>query len=561
MHKTKNKSLSQKKKYRKLIFDMFTKIKNNSNSKKISHYFSHRKLTFLLLGLLVFINYVSYMHAFNFFFMHDDLAMLWSSTYNPADFFLSTVGPNGILLTGVFHYLIFKLYAVFPSSFFWQCVGFSIRLINVVSVYFLLTELMPKRYAYMGALLLAAFAGGIESYTWHPATALAVMFSIVTFYFYFKFIRTQRYIFLFNSSICMLFAFLSYIGRAMGIVIFMFIFNILYMLFQRSNLTRSMQKKLLWINFILILVVLFIMHISPSQRSSVTIQIIVEGIKSPSIYFESMGNLLQIPYLKTVELGGLAQQSNVSLFIGIMVLILGIIISIYSYVKKSQWGFNVMIGVLWIYIMYIFNWFFGGGNTSTLVGSIHRYVSMSAIGVIIVTALLLQKVPKRFQVLVLIILLFLNIRFTQDILINEGSIRDKSIVEPIYKTIVEKTKDDNNVQFLVVDTPNKLKSFVVQGWMPYAFAYYKGLPKLSEFPIVFPDVNAANEWLCSGKDKRIAKEKLIGIVNYRQDQIISPSHIYSWHVEENGAISDHTDELRNTYDQCLQKDRPDIKTE
>lgn len=537
------------------------KKNENKQSEKFSSCFFHWRRSLLFVCVVLFINYLSYKPAFNFFFMHDDWAMLWSSKYNPADFFRSTVGPDGILLTGVFHYLIFRLYAVFPSSFFWQCIGFSLHTINAVLVYFLLTQLMPKRYAYMGAILSVAYAGGIEAYTWHPATALAVTFSIVTFYFYFKFIKTQRYVFLFSSFIGMFFAFLSYIGRAMGIIFFMFIFNILYLFFQRSNLKGSIQRQLIGVNVLLIIIVLFIMHISPAQRASPTIQIIVDGVKSPSVLFESIGNLLKIPYLKTEELGGLAQPSMVSLLLGIMVLVFGGIVGTYASIKRSQWGFNIMVGVVWIYSMYIFNWFFGGGNTTTLVGSIHRYVSMSAIGVTIITALLLQKIPKNFQVLVFILLLLLNIEATHSILVNEGTIRDRTIVEPIYNTIMEKTKNDNNVQFLVVDTPNKLKSFVVQGWMPYAFAYYKGLTQVPQLPTVFPDTDSAKEWLCSGKTRQIDIQKIIGVVNYRNDSIILPSHIYAWHVDENGEMSDHTDELRSTYEQCLQKSTVNAKME
>lgn len=501
-----------------------------------------------LIILVLLLNYLSYKEAFGYFFWRDDWAFLWSSKYNPSDFYHTTVGAYWFVRTGLFNMLFAQLHSILDNSFQWQLIGFSLKVINSFIFYFFVKQIVKRKdLAYAGAIIFSSYAGGIEAYTWHLPTGLVITFLLLAVLNYLKY--TEKFVikhfFLFLIFISL--AFLSFVGRVMGVFPILFLWNIL-ICFKVKNSEKV--KKLLLINVFLVLCVFVIGRFMPSYTVNPFVYL-VESLKHIEIYFESIGNLIKVPFIENQELGGLAAPNLLSFSLGVIGLLSIIPLFIKFVVTKKDRYIYLLMSIIWIYGFYIFNWLYGGGDVTTLVGSVHRYLSISGVGVIMLTILIIDFTPRSFRTVIVAILIVVNIVHANKINTSEGSVRYKQIVEPIYQEILRKTNKSQDVDVLIVDTPNKLKSFVVLGWLPYTYAYYTGLRETTKFPAVFPDWDSAIQWACSPIDKKKEIEVRLGVVNYRNIYKVDLNKLFAFRLEVNGKITDQTDNFRDRVKSCI----------
>lgn len=520
---------------------------------------AHKYIPYLFYCLFLFLVVrSSYGNALDFYFWKDDWAWLWSSNYNPQDFYRSTVGETWIVRTGLFMrpYVLY-FHKVIQDSTTWQTIGLILKFVNsLLFFFFTYTITKDKRLSVAGSFIFASYSGGVESYTWHKLNAFVTSFTLLGFAFYARFIeaimaaRPKNNFALMQFILAFCFfalAFASYMGRAAGLVPVLVFWSFLE--FIRKDIKKETRKKILFATVIMVASYFFLIRVvSLVQPHSVGyFQTVITSIP---IFFGIVGNLLRNPLFKIDEFGYLATPDKLSYFLGYGVFFAGLIIGlIYIFRRNINLRFLVLF-IGWIYLFYFPNWVFGGGGVTTLISSGHRYFALAGVGVIALGVTILKYIDQRIVVLICLLLVALNLKYSNYLISLESSVRNRYLVEPIYQKLNEKMASDDRVQLIVIDTPNILKSFVVAGWYPYTFAYYNGLTEVTEFPVVIPYWDYGVTWICGDENKKNEIQGTGGFVDYQNLPMLDPEHVYAWSLSENGNLTNKTEALRNVTRSC-----------
>lgn len=250
----------------------------------------------------------------------------------------------------------------------------------------------------------------------------------------------------------------------------------------------------------------------------------------------------------------MAGLTRLSYILGYGLLAAGLVIGVKYLLKPTERRLYSLLFIGWIFLFYITNWIFGGGGVYTILSSGHRYLALSAVGVIALVSVILSSLPKRKVLIFSLILIVLNLRYSSYLIGLESLVRDRDKIIPIHREIMTKVSDDESVRFLLIDTPNRLKSFLAGGWFPYTFAYYRGLSDISDFPTVFSFWQSGLDWLCAKNDiEKDAIAHLEGVSDYQKGKTFTVDDIYAWSVSEDGKITDRTETLRQDYQECMNR--------
>jgi len=507
----------------------------------------------LLLFGIFYLCKKSYGNAFDFYFWKDDWAWLWSANYNPEDFYHTTVGGTWLVRTGVLMRLyVLKLHRLIQDSYQWQVAGFCLKCINSILFYFFIKSITKKKYlAVIGAFLFASYSGGIESYTWHKLNAVATGFVLLGFTFYHEFLRSlklTRFLISYFFFIC---AFLSYMGRAAGLVPVAIFWGLLEIVKKDSKLDKF--KVLLSVVVIALPYLLLIRIVTSVQKP--TNNFYIDVFKQYDIFFGIVGNLLKNPFVRIDELGYLANLDKLGFVLGLSLFILwGLIGLVYLRCRSEKLKYTLFF-IGWIYMFYFPNWIWGGGGVLTTLGSGHRYLAVAGIGVVTLWVLFISSLTSRNALIATLVLLVLNLSYSDHLISLESSVRNRYLVEPIYYELNKAMEEDDDVQLIVIDTPNKLKSFVAGGWYPYTYAYYKGLTDIKKFPVVIAFWEYAAQWVCSNPEQKDDMQAVGGFGDNRNLEYLDIEHIYAWYLDVDGKLDNKTDQIRQITKECQDKRR------
>lgn len=485
----------------------------------------------------------SFSVATEFFFWKDDWFLKWSALYNPNSFYK---GFNYWLL----RFPEFYLRVLITDSVIWQRIGLVMKFINSIIFYFFIQTLFKnKKMAVAGSMLYASYSGGMEIYTWAILNTLLIPIVLGGIIAFDKFLQTQKIRFLIGTGISFLLSNILYFGRTLGMIPFFLFWFALY----EMNSTKLNYKKLkISILFLLSTLSFFVLNFFAGFISGQNWkpQFFLEGLQQYPIFFASLGNLLRIPFSRHYEIGGLTEFSAISMWIGIGGLILCVVTtSLFTYTKRQVF-YWIAVFLSWAYFLYFFNWMYGGGGVSTLVGSAHRYLALSAMSLLIIWSLLLSYLRGKWFYVILFLLISMNLDYSHFIVGNDLKVRDRIKIESLYKEINQILDKDDDVQVLILDTPNELKSFVVQGWYPFTYAYYKGLSGTNKFPTIIAESEAGQKWICADKSEKQQIANMAGFVDYRNDTVLYKEHIYWFTISEDGNLKDRTLELYSNIQDC-----------
>lgn len=492
----------------------------------------------------------SYGQAFEFYFWKDDWAWLWSANYSPVDFYRSTIGEAWLVRTGLFmHPYVLILHRAIQDSSIWQLIGYSMKVVNSILFYFFVLAITKKRkFALIGSLLYASYSGGIESYTWHKLNALATAFILLAFTFYSKFLELYRFKYFLLFYIFSVLALFSYMGRSAGVASVAVFWGVLHL--WRKDIANANKKKIVFA-IIAIAVPFMILSYYVKSVDQSSKDYFAQIPPNLHLFFGIIGNLISNPFVHYQELGYLATVNTTSYFLGYGLFAIGLVLGIFYIIYRKKDHELYILAIGWIYLFYFPNWVFGGGGIYTIISSGHRYVSTAALGIVLLWVLLLSTIRSRKALLVVIMfLIILNLKYSQYLINSEGTLRNRNLVNPIYNTLHEKMKDNDNVELVVIHTPNYLASFVVGGWYPYTYAYYKGLDDIIEFPVVISNWQLALDWICADSDAKKAIQARGGFGNNRNLDTLDSERMYGFYLKENGELSDKTDALRAHYQEC-----------
>ena len=508
----------------------------------------------ILFIILVFIICrLSFGKAIESNFWKDDWAWLWSANFNPRDFYHTTVGRLWPVRTGLFMPIyVLELHKFIQDSYHWQIIGFLLKFLSSLIFACFIQSLTKKKYlAIIGALLFASYSGGIESYTWHKLNAVAVTFVLISVTMYAKFLDTYKRSHYFLFFLAATLSYLSYLGRAAGLIPFIILWNILeYIRIKEKKKRKSLviSSFLLFLPFVL--VVAFVKSIQPLSDNY-----LISSIKQHKLFFGNIGNLLKNPFVKVYELGYHTEIDLLGIILGYGLILVGIVFFVKYLITKSRYYQLISLFIFWIYFFYLPNWPYGGGGITILLGSGHRYLSTAGIGVVTLWLVIMQRFKKSHAIVISTVLVLINIDYSKHLISLESSVRNRHLTQPIYQELYEKMKDDEDIQLVVIDTPNELKSFVVGGWYPYTLAYYKGLTEVTQFPVVIPFWDHAVQWVCSDPSMKKEIQVVGGFGDNRSLDYLDIEHIYAWSLEVNGHLTDKTNIMRNITQKCQDERR------
>jgi hypothetical protein len=504
-----------------------------------------------LLVLIILLAILSFGNAKDFYYWKDDWVFLWSNKLNPAAFYYETGGgPFWFLKTGLLVEPYIRLYGLIDRELF-QILGLFIKIANAVIFYFFVYYLTKKKpLAVIGSLVHASYSGAIEMYTWHRETALAVSFVLLGLTFFSRFIDEKKLKYLLAEIFLFLVSFLIYPGRIVGLLPFLLVWNLLI-------LYKHRQPHIKWhlAGVIFISIAFFVCSVGKASVIGASLETLLgQALIYKENFFGCVGNLIRNPFYKFEELGGLVGMNSIqSVYIGYTFIFLLLLSYVLYLVKRKDSYLYFFVAITMIYAFYLPNWIYGGGGVVTLIGSTHRYFAVSASGVVLFITLFFQYFRKYNRTFLLVIVLFLNISFSRYVINQESTIRNKNLVEPIYKELNYQMKDDNNVELIVIDTPNYLKSFIVGGWYPYTYSYYRGVSELKNFPVVITFWEEAIAWVCANPEEKIKIRSVSGFANNRNLVKVNKDHAYAWSLSVEGKLTDRTDQLRQIITECQKK--------
>jgi len=183
-----------------------------------------------------------------------------------------------------------------------------------------------------------------------------------------------------------------------------------------------------------------------------------------------------------------------------------------------------------------------------MVGSAHRYAVGIGMGVVILIGLMLSKLSIPKQSLIFILLLIAFLKYSSYVVNIEGSLRHSNLVKPIYEKILDDTVHDPLPRALIVHTS---RSNLVTGWLPYVYAYFKGLANYADFPTVLANGDGALEWICAPDAERASIAAKYAAPDYQKPRPISTSNVYAWSIDSAGAIFNNTNGFREQVSKCI----------
>ncbi len=483
-----------------------------------------------------------------FYYWKDDWVYMWVNKYKPEVIFneFGTSGKGWEIKSGVFMLPYARLWGqISPETH--QRFGIVLKFLNSAAVMLLVyTFIKNKRASILSGLLYAGYSGGVEAYTWHRITALAMGFSVLAFSFHNLFLEKKKIIYLIGLIICVVLALFSYFGRAIGLLP-LFAISIISFFYIRPS--KFLLKYLLLTLIAIFGIVFFVRDSTTNVAGSATYsQMISISLPHLNILFGNMGNLLRVPLFKLADEGGLVGAiSPLSLFLGKGFLVLTGIVLIGFILTRKIFLQKLLIIFFWMFLMYIPSWIYAGGGPTVMVSSSHRYMAGMGIGFILVIGMILSKLSKLKQLLVFTILLVSFVNYSTYAIGFENELRNANIVKPFYEAFINDTANDPLPRALIVHTT---VSDLVTGWLPYAYSYFKGIKNYNEFPTVFSNKDAAAEWVCAPEERKGEIASKYGAPDYQKGRPILKSNIHAWSIS-GGKITNETDIFKAQVSKCI----------
>lgn len=514
----------------------------------------HQKNIFeflVVLSVAISLVYFSHKVILTYYFWRDDWHLLWTITtgsYSYDRFWLVKTG----LMVPIIRYI----YGLFESYYVVQWIGLITKIINVVILFYFIKSITGSKYAALSGLLFyAVYSGGLEAYSFVRQDGMLVGFLLVLFILLHKYLENRNKKYLYVSVVLwtilpLIFGVEVFFGRGIGIVI-PYVFWILAEVYRKKEkgVINSLRKRS-YLIFILLALSSYLSLLLLNYKNVDILKLAQQIYLGRRIYFGSIGSLLMNPYYYKKEITALYGGGLVGVYLGILSLVT-LMISVLLFLKTKKKMYSLLsFSIIWIHSTYIINWLFGGGSTGTGVGSSHRYLAVSAIGVVLFTSVILSKIPRKLSYILLLVILILSVRYTKRITENDFWIRGEPIVGNFYSTVAAAVPEGKKARLILVEAPDNMKAPVV-GWsLPWAYAYYKKLA-YSEFPVVFELRDDAVAWLCAEGQDRRSLENTLGVTDVRSSEPVVLEEIYAWKLAENGDLVNRTDGFRNSVKECL----------
>jgi hypothetical protein len=415
------------------------------------------------------------------------------------------------------------------NVFNWQVFGIILRVLSSLVVALMVFGLMKsKKAGILAGLFMASSVGGLESVTWISAytSVIFVFFFSIGVYFW---VTSLDLLGTYNRSFILALIFLSIsvaVTPARGIMVLpaMALWDFLSWLRVRDKKTFL---KILFRNIFLVLTFAIVVTQLNSMLGMVSYNTILKAIESifkkPELienYFSSIGNLLISWFYPINEPVSLGSPTTINLVATLSFILITILLAVLFLWKKTRFLQTLIFFSFWTLLFYLPNWVF---EKTLIVGSSHRYISIAAVAIPCLAAVVIYKLRTKFLIVLSVLFIVLNIYSANRVLEGLSGYRSYKIVQPIWDQI-DREVPHNQKDMIFMYFGSDLvwgTSMIWSGSVPFAIKREIGNP--DDFPIVTGDRELVSKLLCERGVYRPSFGKWS-----TQKERIPISHLYAW---------------------------------
>lgn len=505
-----------------------------------------KRLYIIFVFLVLLVSLLAYWRAFSFDFWGEDWEQMWYAMFNPSLINNQQIFPHPIVI----YEELFLAKFLGLHSLYWQTVGYLLKVLDAFAISLMAWGITrSKRAAFFTGLIFASSVGGSASVTWVAAhaSALVIPFLCLGIYFWIKSSQDTRPM-LINKKYILALALLifsTWSDPARGIFgcLIIILWDILSFFQNTANIAKANFVRL-WKRILILVLAMFALRSFLGQRFSgvsptldANIQYIIHSpLAVLTNFFNTLGNLLAgwfIPIPQNVF--AISMPTFIGIAAGYLFLFQTILLLIFFFKKKNESIKILIIFSIWIIVFFLPNWLLADnsmiGTERRVLGVTHRYLTLSAVGLVCFLGYLLTRIKnKNLSIFLLLFIVGINIVISNQILEKESYYRSVEITKPIWDRIEKDTPagEENSLFFIRGDDKFRVND-ISQVKIP--FAIRRGIMSRDKWPISTSDPGMVKGYLC-------------GIfVNERK---IPLSHIYAWNIRGN-TVENISEEIRKEF--------------
>lgn len=505
--------------------------------------------------LLILLTLASYWKIFSFTFWKDDWSLLWSTLYNLKGYHGYFNHPGTpiefLLLTPIFK----------TNPIYWMSFGIVLRIVNAFFVGIFAKKLTRSNtIGFLSGIFFAASYAGGESLHFISAqvTELALIPLCITGIYFIKVLeekKTYLYAFLF----WLLVTFLVDPPRTVPIIFLLPIIAVLKKEGKNYRFVLGILKKFYFV-FILLGVPLFIFWFIFLSPGTLLAKLFAQIPKHPQVIFQkyyelhhlaaTIGNLFIGWIYRMVQDD---QNTGIySRFFAVVGYLIGLVgmgsLLVFFKTKRNLFGI-ISFTILWAFLFYLPNFL---SEPRAPMAAPHRYLLIPSIGLVVLLAYIIVQIRRKTLIVLLsLVFLLLNIYQSNTVLSYQATYRSTQVVEKIWNSMsksVPSGQEYDSIWMVSGKEPWVSEDVLLNGFAPMALQRH--LIDSDSFPMMTNYMNVAVKFLCNDKLPQINRWNIV-----LQKNRIHLSHVYAWKIEDNGSVTDISQQRRVELEKLAQQEK------
>lgn len=510
----------------------------------MNNIFKEKKYLFIAFLLATIFSFLSMYKALSFGYWRDDWPYIWGLY----------VAENGNFFDGTYtarfypiSLLRLKIISLFLDTkpFGWHLVNIIFRVFASVSSGFVAYSITKsKKIFLLSTTFLAVGIAGVEPASFIGANNVT-FFMIplgVCVYFWVKSTSEQKINWT-ELAISLIFVTVLTKGEqwsyyVMPLVLLMW--DILNLFHHRNRRSLVLLLK----KFAILIIVLGItFYIPPLSLEGSSTLSRLKGVKVTGLrnLFSSLGRLILGSWFYTSESGGLSNATVLMIFSGAAYFATAALAALRFLHKPTKYLMAITYLNAWIIIFYLPNWIFAPTLT---VGASHRYLAIPAIGLYIVFAILLARLPKKIMVLFVMFFIFSNIYSANKVLTKLGNFRSAEKIDNVIADMTKPIPMEQDEFLIFYKGDGEFRGYILDWSLGIPIAIARDIKDTKKFPIWVGNISKVESLLCG-------EDLVVNLIGGKGQHIKKSSdyydlnNIYSYYIKDSGEVINNSDEFRS----------------
>jgi len=494
-----------------------------------------QKLIFVIFVFLVFIvSFLAFWRAFGFDFWGEDWEQIWYAMFSPSMINNQQVYPHPIV---IYEELFLAKFLGF-KTLYWQVIGYLLKVLGAFAVSLMMLGITrSKRAAIFTGLIYASSVGGLASVTWVAAhaSALEIPFLCLGIYFW---ITKKNYVL---ALVLLIFSIWADPSRGIFGCLIVILWDILSFM---QNRTKDSSIRP-WKRVLILVIAIFstksfllgqrFSEISPTLDVNIN-YLVNYPIEALTNLLNTLGNLLVGWFIPISQnLFAVSIPTMVGIAAGYLFLFQTVFLLVYFLKKKYESSKILFIFSIWIIVFFLPNWLLANnsmiGSEGQVLGQTHRYLTLSAVGLVCFLGHLLTRIKNKYlNGFLLLFVVGSNIVISNQILKKEAYYRSTEVTKPMWDKIEKDVPAGAEDSLFFIRGEDKFRVNVIsQAKIP--FAIRRGITSRNKWPISTSDPGNVKGYICGL------------FVNERK---VPLSHLYGWSIKGN-TVEDISEKVRKEF--------------